>query len=211
MQLIIKITKKQNENKNLSVSAKKNHSCLCPTLNLSKKKLRKLRKYGITRIYVYVVCNCAYFMQSLPKLLFEKKQWKFSPPSFIPFKKSAKKYSLKIIWNGMKNENEIFLNLSQWCSVGHFSKTLLNFKIKSEQKTQKSPIPIPHRTTFWEHSKSERFTFWLPFHQGFSQSFRAAAPSFAENNRRSNCKQKRVISLKRKKNFSFFVLTRAST
>ena len=171
--------------------------------------MRKLRKYGITRIYVYV-CNCAYFMQSLPKLLFEKKQWKFSPPSFIPFKKSAKKYSLKIIWNGMKNENKIFLNLSQWCSVGHFSKTLLNFKIKSEQKT-KSPIPIPHRTTFWEHSKSERFTFWLPFHQGFSQSFRAAAPSFAENNRRSNCKQKRVISLKRKKNFSFFVLTRAST
>lgn len=210
MQLIIKITKKQNEKKNLSVSAKKNiHVCVPPSIY--QKKMRKLRKYGITRIYVYVVCNCAYFMQSLPKLLFEKKQWKFSPPSFIPFKKSAKKYSLKIIWNGMKNENKIFLNLSQWCSVGHFSKTLLNFKIKSEQKTQKSPIPIPHRTTFWEHSKSERFTFWLPFHQGFSQSFRAAAPSFAENNRRSNCKQKRVISLKRKKNFSFFVLTRAST
>merc|ERR1712029_710876 len=59
------------------------------------------------------------------------------------------------------------------------------------------------RTTFLKHSNSERFTFWLPFHQGFSQSFRAAAPSFAENNRRSNCKQKRVISLKRKKNFSF--------
>ena len=210
MQLIIKITKKQNEKKNLSVSAKQTiHVCVPPSIY--QKKLRKLRKYGITRIYVYVVCNCAYFMQSLPKLLFEKKQWKFSPPSFIPFKKSAKKYSLKIIWNGMKNENKIFLNLSQWCSVGHFSKTLLNFKIKSEQKTQKSPIPIPHRTTFWEHSKSERFTFWLPFHQGFSQSFRAAAPSFAENNRRSNCKQKRVISLKRKKNFSFFVLTRAST
>ena len=108
-----------------------------------KKKLRKLRKYGITRIYVYVVCNCAYFMQSLPKLLFEKKQWKFSPPSFIPFKKSAKKYSLKIIWNGMKNENKIFLNLSQWCSVGHFSKTLLNFKIKSEQKTAKKSHPNP--------------------------------------------------------------------
>ena len=146
MQLIIKITKKQNEKKKSQCFSKKNHSCLCPTLNLSK-KLRKLRKYGITRIYVYV-CNCAYFMQSLPKLLFEKKQWKFSPPSFIPFKKSAKKYSLKIIWNGMKNENKIFLNLSQWCSVGHFSKTLLNFKIKSEQKKRKkvpsqSPIEPP--------------------------------------------------------------------
>ena len=142
MQLIIKITKKQNEKK-ISVFQQKKHSCLCPTLNLSKKKMRKLRKYGITRIYVYVVCNCAYFMQSLPKLLFEKKQWKFSPPSFIPFKKSAKKYSLKIIWNGMKNENKIFLNLSQWCSVGHFSKTLLNFKIKSEQKTTKKSHPNP--------------------------------------------------------------------
>merc|ERR1712029_147278 len=60
------------------------------------------------------------------------------------------------------------------------------------------------RTTWGEHSKSERFTFWLPFHQGFSQSFRAAAPSFAENNRRSNCKQKRVISLKKKKEFFIF-------
>lgn len=137
MQLIIKITKKQNEKKSQCFSKKKNiHVCVPPSIY--QKKMRKLRKYGITRIYVYVVCNCAYFMQSLPKLLFEKKQWKFSPPSFIPFKKSAKKYSLKIIWNGMKNENKIFLNLSQWCSVGHFSKTLLNFKIKSEQKTKKS-------------------------------------------------------------------------
>jgi len=133
---------KTERKKNLSVSAKKNiHVCVPPSIY--QKKLRKLRKYGITRIYVYVVCNCAYFMQSLPKLLFEKKQWKFSPPSFIPFKKSAKKYSLKIIWNGMKNENKIFLNLSQWCSVGHFSKTLLNFKIKSEQKTAKKSHPNP--------------------------------------------------------------------
>lgn len=142
MQLIIKITKKQNEKKISVFQQKKNiHVCVPPSIY--QKKLRKLRKYGITRIYVYVVCNCAYFMQSLPKLLFEKKQWKFSPPSFIPFKKSAKKYSLKIIWNGMKNENKIFLNLSQWCSVGHFSKTLLNFKIKSEQKTAKKSHPNP--------------------------------------------------------------------
>merc|ERR1719245_2324174 len=28
-----------------------------------------------------------------------------------PLKNPRKKYSLKIIWNGMKNENEIFLNL----------------------------------------------------------------------------------------------------
>ena len=141
MQLIIKITKKQNEKKSQCFSKKNIHVCVPPSIY--QKKMRKLRKYGITRIYVYVVCNCAYFMQSLPKLLFEKKQWKFSPPSFIPFKKSAKKYSLKIIWNGMKNENKIFLNLSQWCSVGHFSKTLLNFKIKSEQKNAKKSHPNP--------------------------------------------------------------------
>jgi hypothetical protein len=128
----------KTERKKISVFQQKKTFMFVSHPQFIKKKMRKLRKYGITRIYVYVVCNCAYFMQSLPKLLFEKKQWKFSPPSFIPFKKSAKKYSLKIIWNGMKNENKIFLNLSQWCSVGHFSKTLLNFKIKSEQKTKKS-------------------------------------------------------------------------
>jgi len=87
----------------------------------------------------------------------------------------------------------------------------LNFKIKSEQKNKKVPSQSPIEPPFENIQSLKDLHFWLPFHQGFSQSFRAAAPSFAENNRRSNCKQKRVISLKRKKNFSFFVLTRAST
>jgi len=65
---------KTERKKNLSVSAKKKTIHVCVPPSIYQKKMRKLRKYGITRIYVYVVCNCAYFMQSLPKLLFEKKQ-----------------------------------------------------------------------------------------------------------------------------------------
>ena len=147
-------------------------------------------------------------MQSLPKLLFEKKQWKFSPPSFIPFKKSAKKYSLKIIWNGMKNENEIFLNLSQWCSVGHFSKTLLNFKIKSEQKTKKSHPNPPSNHLLRTFKVWKIYIFGCHFIKVFlkvlEQQQRHLSP---KKSQAKLC----VISLKkRKKNFSFFVLTRAS-
>jgi len=48
-------------------------------------------------------------------------------------------------------------------------------------KKTKSPIPIPIEPPFENIQSLKDLHFWLPFHQGFSQSFRAAAaPSFAE-------------------------------
>ena len=141
MQLIIKITKKQNEKKSQCFSKKNIHVCVPPSIYQKKRcvNYENTESHGFMSMSVIVRILCSPSQSCFLK----KSNENFPPPSFIPFKKSAKKYSLKIIWNGMKNENKIFLNLSQWCSVGHFSKTLLNFKIKSEQKTAKKSHPNP--------------------------------------------------------------------